>query len=280
MRLIGCGDSWCWGAELVDPQVEPIPIMKLPEDSFHLQYKPENMAYRLKYRYINQFAEKIKADELVDLSQCSFSNDAIARTLLEYLASNGYTTGRDTSDLFVSIGWTSPERREFYYKERWGGDNWLPFGPWSMDQKHRDPDIDKFMRLYFDLFWNSGEFIHRWITQLWYTEMLLKTLNIKYVMHQAFYHDHTKMIYQWDDKQYIDGNMTNKITDGDKILWENLDKVRFMHKDDPTMGTAHHYMVNKSGDVNKVFEVFHPNSYGHTLWADYMYQYCTENNLL
>jgi hypothetical protein len=29
-----------------------------------------------------------------------------------------------------------------------------------------------------------------------------------------------------------------------------------------------------------VFEVFHPNANGHAIWADHMYKYCIENNLL
>jgi hypothetical protein len=50
-----------------------------------------------------------------------------------------------------------------------------------------------------------------------------------------------------------------------------------MHKDHPELGTMHHYMLSKAKDV---FEVFHPNSKGHAIWADYMYKYCIENNLL
>lgn len=275
MRLVGCGDSWCWGAELVDPMEEPVPIMTLPGGGFERQLKPINIAYREKHRYLNLFAEKINATEIVDLSKPSRSNDAIVRVLIEWLVNEGYTTGRDTSELFITIGWSSPERREFYYKKRWGSDNWMEFGPWSMDQDHGDKDIDNFMRLYFDNFWNEGEFLHRWITQIWQTELMLTSLNIKYVMHQAFYHHHTQMINQWDDLKYKEKFTT--ITQSDKLLWDSIDTTHFIHKDDPKMGTMHHYMLSKAKDV---FEVFHPNSKGHAIWADYLYQYCTENKLL
>lgn len=275
MRLIGCGDSWCWGAELVDPIEEPVPIMNLPGGGFERQLKPVNIEYRLKHRYLNLFADKIKASEIVDLSKPSRSNDAIVRTLIEFLVTEGYTTGRDTSDLFITIGWSSPERREFYYKKKWGSDNWMEFGPWSMDQDHGDKDIDKFMRLYFDNFWNEGEFLHRWIQQVWQTELMLKSLNIKYVMHQAFYHHHKKMINQWDDKTYREKFTT--IVEADKLMWESIDNVKFMHKDNPELGTMHHYMLSKEKDV---FVVFHPNSNGHKIWADHLYSYCIENNLL
>lgn len=275
MRLVGCGDSWCWGAELVDPIEEPVPIMNLPGGGFERQLKPINIAYREKHRYLNLFAEKINATEIVDLSKPSRSNDAIVRVLIDWLVTEGYTTGRDTSELFITIGWSSPERREFYYKKRWGSDNWMEFGPWSMDQDHGDKDIDNFMRLYFDNFWNEGEFLHRWITQIWQTELMLKSLNIKYVMHQAFYHHHTQMINQWDDAKYKEKFTT--ITQSDKLLWDNIDNVHFIHKDDPEIGTMHHYMLSKAKDV---FAVFHPNSKGHAIWADYLYQYCTENKLI
>lgn len=284
MRLVGAGDSWCWGAELVDPLEEPTPIMNLPGGGFERQSKPVNLAYRMKYRYLNQFAEKIKAEEVIDLSSPSLSNDSIVRILFEWLSNEGYLTGRDTSDLFISIGWTSPERREFHWKHKWGGDNFIPFGPWSMDNKHcapvnneHVPELDEFFRLYFDHFWNEEEFLHRWISQVWQTEQILKSFNIKYVMHQAFYHHYQEMIYQWEDKRYRE--KFSLVSSGDKILWESIDQKRFMHKDDSDIGTAHHYMLSK-GSAEDMFIIFHPSAVGHTVWAEHMYEYCMENDLL
>ena len=69
MRLVGVGDSWCWGAELVDPIIDPEPIMNMPGGGFERQAIPENIEYRLKNRYINRFADMVGADELVDLRQ-------------------------------------------------------------------------------------------------------------------------------------------------------------------------------------------------------------------
>ena len=95
MRLVGCGDSWCWGAELVDPVIDPEPIMNLPGGGFERQSIPENIEYRLKNRYINRFADMMNADELIDLSDPSLSNDSIIRRLIEWLSTEGYLTGRD-----------------------------------------------------------------------------------------------------------------------------------------------------------------------------------------
>lgn len=278
MRLIGCGDSWCWGAELVDPIEEPSPIMNLPGGGFERQFKPINMEYRLKHRYINQLAEKLNADELVDLSDPSLSNDAIIRKLMEWLSTEGYLTDRDTSDLFISIGWTSPERREFYSKKPWRhsetgfDDHFIAFGPWSMDQDHEDKELDQFFRLYFDKFWSETEFIHRHINQVWQIEKILKNYGIKYVMHQAFYHHHEKMIYDWDDEEY-EKNF-NKITPGDKVLWESLDSDAFIR-----YTTAWQHMLSK-GTAEEVFIIFYPSANGHKHWADYLYQHCIEKKLI
>ena len=278
MRLVGCGDSWCWGAELVDPIEEPIPIMKLDGDNHHRHLKPVNEAYRLSHRYLNLFADKINASEIIDLSKPSYSNDAISRTLIEWLSIEGYTSGRDTSELFITIGWTSPERTEFYFKDKYP-DPWQPFGPWVLDYDFKDSKVNEMMRLYFEKFYCEEEFLLRWVSQVWQTEMFLKQLNIKYVMHQAFYHHYQEMIHQWDDKKYT--AKMNKMELGLKKLWSSIDSARFINKDDTKQGTMHHYILSQvNNDPQKVFEVFHPNANGHSIWADYLYEYCTANKLI
>jgi hypothetical protein len=280
MKLVGCGDSWCWGAELVDPTEEPIPLMKLPGGEFERHFKPVNEAYRLKYRYLNQFASKIEASEIVDLSLPSYSNDAICRRLLDWLAEEGYLEGRDTSELFITIGWTSPERTEFFYKETWGCDNWCPVGPWSIDQPYQNKQLKTFFSLYFENFSNPGGYLHKWITQIWQVEFLLKKLNIKYIMHQAFYHHHLQTIHQWNDEEYLK-DKTNTITAANQKMWSMIDPIKFIGKNDSKTGTAHHVMLDAAnGDSTKVFEVFHPNATGHTIWAEHMFKYCKDNNLL
>jgi hypothetical protein len=275
MKLIACGDSWAWGAELVDPAV--VPKWVPHQDNHHLHYLPENEIYRHTHRYTGILAEKLNA-EVVDLSYCGYSNDAIIRTLFDWLIKEDYLSGRDTSDIFVSIGWTSPERREFFYKQKWGSDNWMPFGPLWGQRFPENKDLDEFSRIYIENFWNPGEYMHRWINQVWQTQELLEKHKIKYVMHQAFYHHHHKMISEWEDVKYHN-NHAEHITPSDRKLWDMINDKTFMHKDDPKVGTAHNYMV-AIGGKDKVFADIHPNTYGHKIWAEHMYEYCTENKLL
>jgi hypothetical protein len=252
--------------------------MNMPGGGFERQAIPENIEYRLKNRYINRFADMVGADELVDLSEPSLSNDAIVRVLMEWLVTEGYLSGRDTSELFLSIGWSSPERREFQTRKPWRhsatgfDDHYIAFGPWSMQQDHGDKDLDQFFRLYFDKFWSESEFIHRHINQVWQIEKILKNYGIKFVMHQAFYHHHEKMIYDWDDEEY-EKNF-NKITPGDKVLWEDINSDTFIRDT-----TAWQHMLTK-GTVEEVFIVFHPSAEGHRHWAEYLFQHCTEKKLI
>lgn len=276
MRLIGCGDSWCYGAELVDKE-------KFPDWNFGIDQGSlrGNDRYRIDHRYLNIFGNKIGAKEIVTLAKSSYSNDAIVRTLIDFLVTQGYTSGRDTSDLFVSIGWTSPERREFFYKKPWSGnEHWIPFGTWPIGDPKEFPELEEFRILFMENFWNAGEYMNRWIRQIWQTEMMLKKFNIKYIMHQAFYHHHNKMIYEWDDKKYWK-NTQDKITDADKQLWDSIDPIRYVNKNNHDLCTFHHVIVDKvGGDKNKVFAEWHPNELGHRIWADYLFEYCTENKLL
>jgi len=285
MKLLACGDSWCWGAELVDPLVEPIPIMNLPGGGFERQSKPENIKYRLENRYINQFAKLANIESITDLSLPSQSNDAIFRKLVAWLASNGYLNGENTEELIVSIGWTSPERTEHYYKKQFGDTNYAPYGPWSLDQDFTgqlgETDASKlkeFYNLFFDLFGSAEGFVTKYIHTVFLTQMLLKSLNIKYVMHQAFYHHHNMMLREWDDTEYKKQNM-DIVDTSTSAIWKLVDSEHFINKDHPTLSTAHHVMVDK-GNLEDSFIVFHPSALGHTDWAEYMFAFCKENGTL
>lgn len=283
MRLVVCGDSWAWGAELLDPSTGDRWGENGIGHSHH--FLPAHEEYRLKHKYPTLLAEKLKADETVDLSMCSVSNDFIFRTLLDWLATEGYLQGRDTSDLFISIGWTSPERTEFYYKNKWGDTFWAPFGPWQLDNgyfsqqssENEKADLHEFFRLYMDYFCNKTEFMHRYARQVWMLQFIFKKLNIHYVMHQAFYHEHSLHCHQWNDMNYWD---KNKLSPIDKFFWNDVDEKHFIFKDDMRYRTFHGY-VNYQSLLSKKqsLAVFHPNAYGHELWAEKLYNHIMEREL-
>jgi len=272
MILLGCGDSWCWGDELVDMTLYP--NYKFSDDLLDLV---DNNAYRENTRYINLLGKKLNADRVYCLAFRGSSNDAIFRTLIEYLAREQYLFGRETSELFISIGWTSPERREFYFKETWGADNWMPVGPWLLDSNGSRPYLNDFQNLLFEHFWHTAEYMNRWTRQLYFTELLLKSLNIRYVMHQAFYHSDKKTINDWSSDDL--NNAKDFISKEDSMIYQSLNEKTFIGKNNSHM-TFHNYILQKvNGDYKKVFAEWHPNELGHKLWADFLYDYVKDNNL-
>ena len=276
LTLVSCGDSWAWGTELIDRT-------KITGKNwdFSLHHSPLHKKYREDHRYIKLFADKIGASNIADLSAGGCSNDTIVRKLFRWLANEGYIAGRDPSDVFVSIGWTSPERKDFCYnQEKPGWENgWFTLYPlWHHD--YNIPELDQFKDLYIENLWNAEEYLNRWIMQVWQTQALLTSLGIKYVMHQAFYHQHMANFEEWNDSKFkMDRDKNSNLSD--LKIWENVNDITFMHKDHPDKGTFYNYIRNISVNTNtKVFHTSHPNELGHQLWADYMHKYCLENNLL
>lgn len=293
MKVISIGDSWAWGAELFDPAVFNYDL-NMSDDIFKQHFVPENIKYREENRYIGLFAKKIQADEVVDLSQASCSNESIIRTLLRWLGINGYLTGKDTSELFVSIGFTSPERKEHMYSgessqpfgfelpelQRQATEPWMHIGPWLLDYKYQgiDERVPDFLRLYVELFWNEREYLYRYYSHIVLLQNLLNNLKIKYIMHQAFYHLPKTGILDWSYSEYKNTVMNN-IPWYDQTLWSSVDPVRFMLKDNHQYTTFRDYIVSQVDNKKDVFCAWHPNALGHKLWANYMYDYVLRERL-
>lgn len=277
IKLILLGDSWAWGTELLDPQVFPDGnVMKANAETFDHHHHPTHTIYRENNRYARLFADQIGAESIIDLSKGGASNDTIVRLLLRWLAEEGYTQGRATDDLFVTIGWTSPERKDFFYNKNIGGSDdrgWFTLFP-NFRHDYGSEDLSKFYDLYVTNLWNAGEYMHRYITQVWQVSMILKNLKIKYLMHQAFYQQQMHIL-NWKDSIFK-SNVNEKILPSDKLIWDAVDPIRFMNKDDVSC-TFHEYILNKNKNVlyNQ-----HPNHIGHRIWAEYMYEYCLKHQLL
>lgn len=272
MILVGLGDSWAWGTELLDPEH----CKDLRNASFHLHHEPVHIKYRESNRYLKLFGDMIGATQIVDLSRGGASNDTVVRNLTRWLASNGYTSGRSTEDLFVSIGWTSPERKDFHYNENVNahGAGWFTLYPY-FKHDYKKPGLEEFYKLYVQYLWNEGEYIQRYFSQVYQAESLLKHLGIKYLMHQAFYQN-LPHILLWKDRDFQ--RKLSSIDPADMQLWKSVDEHRFMHKNDTEIHTFHNYVLDLGGKDTLVNQ--HPSVLGHRLWAEHMYEYCKENNLL
>ena len=97
-RLVVSGDSWTYGSEIRDP--------KLPESV--KDWDEPNDAYRLPKIWPTKLGNYLGVDDVVNLSYPAASNDRIVRNLVGWLTQEYLATKRDTSELFVVVGFTSP----------------------------------------------------------------------------------------------------------------------------------------------------------------------------
>ena len=106
-KLVVAGDSWTYGSEIRDP--------KLPTSVN--DWDEPNDAYRLPRIWPTKLGAHLDAEEVINLSYPAASNDRIVRNLVGWLTQEYLSTGKDTSELFVVVGFTSPERKDFYYRD-------------------------------------------------------------------------------------------------------------------------------------------------------------------
>lgn len=260
MKLINCGDSWAWGYELIDPVAHPTPIADLEGDPYSLHLEPVHYDFRMKHRYANLLANKINATEVIDLSKTGCSNQSIVRTLTEYLCNNS------TDDIFVVIGWTSPIRTEFWLENL---EVWFDYGPWFLGI----PNVIKNKQLLeavkgFTTYLHSEKQQHiNYFLNIYLTETLLKSLDIKYVMFQCFYNNE-----HWKSKS--DSFKINNNVDTEFKIYESIDSNRFLSKDESI------YSKFFANEHEKYMYKWHPNVEGHKVMCDFIYNSCVENRIL
>jgi len=121
--------------------------------------------------------------DTLNIAHAGSSNDAIVRRTMRKVKE--LLLDYEAKDLFVIIGWSSPERKDFYYTGEW--DAWETIHPVSNYQPIPDKDIDTFYQIYREKFWNEQEYVERYIQQNLLLHYFLKEHNVKHLFFDAFY---------------------------------------------------------------------------------------------
>jgi hypothetical protein len=263
-RLVVCGDSWTYGSEIRDPLL-PASVN---------DWDAPNDDYRLPRIWPTKLGKLMGAEEVVNLSYPAASNDRTVRHLIGWLTEHYLKPGRSTEDLFVVVGLTSPERKDFYYKDgpaQWWCTLWPMWG-----HKYPQEPIQTFSKAYVSNFYNAEESTHRYVNQLFYMQSVFRLHNIKFVFFQAFYQYKDMHLVNWVDAPYARDYKGQP----DQYMWDLIDPVRFMHKNEP-VHSFHNYITIKdtSTDKKQAFLTMHPSELAHTWWAEHIYNHCEENLL-
>ena len=241
MKLILCeGDSWTAG-DIIDPEIFGDRLDKVND--------PRNRPYRLPKVWPHKLGNLLGV-ETDNNSVSGSSNDGIVRRLLKKIPDLLKTY--ESKDLFVIVGWSSPERKDFYYKGKW--DAWETMYPAQLTQDFSyDKDLQEFYRIYLEKFWNEEEYVERYIQHNLLIHHFLNSYGINHIFFDAFYETKDMGIY-------------------DKLSNDNLEPIKNIKENYFISKTFRETLMKGEYLDEELFgKDYHPTENGHETWARYLY---------
>lgn len=284
--LIANGDSWTYGCEIVDP----ILLEKYPNINHltEIDYLPENDNYRLPRIWSTKLAELLKC-KVMNISEPGDDNNSILSRTQEYVL-HLLSQGVKPEQLFIVIGWTSPERRDFWYKSDDNTQSYkFKLNPHT--PKYNERPLTELTKTYALNFWNPEEYIVRYVTTVLNFQNFCLAHGIKFLSFNAFYRQKNADIGTWKDiniEEQLDSlslgstpisdNSTRKVHRINyNTVWQNIDSIRYYNKDNVN-NSFKTFVDNTLGPQG--YTGWHPNEDGHSLWTTELFRYIQEHKLL
>ncbi len=203
------------------------------------------------------------------------SNDTIVRRTVENVLS--LLDQYNSDDIFVIIGWTSPERKDFYYKDMVvpKDGRWFTLLPAELNELLRREDkkhLKPFYKTYVKYFWNTEEYISRYINHNLYLHYFLESQGIGHLFYSAF-HEGQDTIYNSisDISKGVISNFSKE-----KETTEEFFKIcRKVFKDISFRKYVMETVAPKNTEnihSTKFFKDHHPTELGHQMWAEELYK--------
>lgn len=292
LKIICDGDSWVFGSEIADPEIsKKYPVNTHPGAYDYLE---ENDNYRIPKIFPTHLGKIMDAD-VTNLSWPADDNGTILRRTINYITNTYIVNNIPLDNLLVIIGWSSPERNSFWYKDESIS---RPFRLWPQEQHFDEKPQEKFWDLYTRYLWNAEEYMPRYVLDVLQFQNFCKTHNINWMCFNSFYQTPGKNIENWEDLdvsfelkklqnklawyQYQSTSSMHKrlnTTMNYESLWNTIDPVRFYKKDQPG-NTFKSFIENAEPKVVPVFNGWHPSPASHEMWAHELANYINNNNLL
>jgi hypothetical protein len=286
--LIANGDSWTFGCEIVDPEI----LKKYPRIKYltEIDFIAENDDYRTTRIWPTFLAKKLRT-RVVNLAEPGDDNTSILTRTQEYilyLRKKRYSS----KNIFVVVGWTSPERRDFWYKSDDGKHNYkFKLNPHTIST---DQSVTgNFIKIYSKNFWHPEEYMLRYATTIYNFQNFCKQQQVKFLSFNSFYRIKNLDINRWADinvtkelneinyPSHVITDSKNNVRDNYKpdynLIWSEVDSTRYYNKDEKnsTFKTYVDLMCGVNG-----YNGWHPNETGHMVWAEELYRYIIENKIL
>lgn len=290
LEIICDGDSWVFGCEIVDPEI----VKNYPNGTYpgKFDFYENNDNYRIPRIFPTYLSNKLNA-KVTNLSWPADDNGTILNRTILYITKEYLAKGKSVDNLFVIIGWSSPERNVFYYKDEYTKSS-MRFRLWPQVRHFDSRAQEDFWNIYVQYLWNAEEYMPRYVMNVLQLQNFCKIHNIKWMSFNSFYQTPGKNIMDWEDlnvreeltKINSGGAKYHLSTDLDSVrktlefnyteLWDTIDPIRF-YKKDQEQNTFYSYIKNFNTDT--MFNGWHPSPEAHDLWADELCRYIDDNEL-
>jgi hypothetical protein len=291
LEIICDGDSWVFGCEIVNPEI----AATYPKGTYvgKFDYYENNDSYRVPRIFPTFLSKKLNAN-VTNLAWPADDNGTILNRTMVHISKEYLAKGKSTENLLVMIGWSSPERNVFYYKDT--ENKYIQrFRLWPQVKHFDSKAQEEFWKIYVEYLWNAEEYMPRYVMNVLQFQNFCKVHNIKWLCFNSFYQTPTVDIKDWKDlnvrkeleNTHSGGGPYHISTDTDDVrkyyqftytnLWDTIDPIRFYKKDEENNTF---YSFIKKSNLEKPFIGWHPSPEAHEIWADELIQYINENDLL
>lgn len=288
--IICDGDSWVFGSEIVDPKL----VKKNPgKHVTEYDFLPHNDSYRHNKIFPYYLAELMDNADVINLAYPADDNGNILRRTIDYITQNYLAKNISTHNLLVIVGWSSPERNSFWFKDSETNlsHNWRL---WPQIQHFNHPAQEEMWKYYVSYMWNIEEYMPRYIHNVMMLQNFCNVHNIDWLCFNSFYQTPNTNVTDWNDLNIMEEldklesmgyqyQELFKVPLGRenqyynyKAQWELIDSDRFYKKDQPD--STFRSFINKN--VTKPLNNWHPSPQGHKAWAEELYRYIHEKELL
>lgn len=267
--LLCDGDSWTAG-DIVDPKLFGNDLSKVND--------VRNRDYRLPKVWPHKLGKLLKR-ETINSSVSGSSNDGIVRRTIGNVLYLINKKNVKPEDIFVIIGWSSPERKDFYYKGEF--DSMETFYPHELNKKYGSSELDEFHKLYISYFWNPEEYLIRYIHHNLFLHSFLSSYGIPHKFFNSFYEiENNGIFHQFNLVEELKKHFLffNEKTIDDNQLYEYkiiLDEFNSLFEKTFFSKTFQNYIylnyTNNSNNLKKYFDNYHPTELSHSIWASYLY---------
>ena len=259
--LVADGCSWTAG-DIVDPVL-------FPDQPWHVNH-PDNAQYRYPRVWPHKVG-KILNLETINQSIAGSSNDGILRRILSNIPK--ILSEYKSQEIVVIIGWTSPERKDFFYSDN-EKRMWKTFYP---SELFNNDESYSFHKEYILNYWNEEEYISRYLTTLIAVHSYLRVLNIDHYFFNAFYESNETIKSSSKHTIFDSISLHNFIKNKSQDLELDLNGKGIIETYLKIYET--NYIKQSMIEIIKTLNLprelvfdntYHPTEYSHQIWAEYI----------